>query len=113
MDIAKLTDSPSVLTSAVEKNIPTKTADQTQKEKFAKEFESVLIGKLLDEMKNTIGQWGFEQDGAAQQVQGLFWMNLSQDLGQKGGMGIWKDIYQSLEGPADQLLTNDTMDESL
>ncbi|MHC4551151.1 MAG: hypothetical protein ACYSUT_00070 [Planctomycetota bacterium] len=113
MDIAKLTDSYSVLTSAIEKNAPAKTTEQKQKEKFAKDFESVIIGKLLDEMKNTIGQWGFEQDGAAEQVQGLFWMNLSQDLGQKGGMGLWKDIYNSLENPADQQAANETIDESL
>ena len=71
-------------------------ASQAQKEQFAKDFESVFIEKLLDEMKNTIGEWGMEQDGATKQIQGLFWMNLARDVSDKGGMGLWKEIYQSL-----------------
>ena len=92
------------LTSALSPSAPASPrpdAAQAQKEQFARDFESILIGKLLDEMKNTIGQWGFEEDGAAQQIQGLFWMNLSQDLGQQGGLGIWQDIYQSLDTTTD------------
>ncbi len=73
-----------------------KDMTQAQKEQFAKDFESVFIEKLLDEMKNTIGSWGFEQDGASKQIQGLFWMNLARDISKNGGMGMWKDIYQSL-----------------
>ncbi|MHC4060249.1 MAG: hypothetical protein ACYSUC_00925 [Planctomycetota bacterium] len=67
-----------------------------QKEQIAKDFESVFINKLLDEMKNTIGDWGFERDGAAEQVHGIFWMYLAQHLGDSGGFGLWKDIYQFL-----------------
>ena len=76
---------------SVENGAPAKDTEQAQKEQFARDFESVLIGKLLDEMKNTIGQWGYEQDGSAKQVQGLFWMNLSRELGQQGGLGLWKN----------------------
>ncbi len=96
-----------------ETNIPAKDAEQAQKEQFARDFESILIGKLLDEMKNTIGQWGYEQDGAAKQVQGLFWMNLSRELGQQGGLGLWKDIYQSLERDEAQANTAPVMDDAL
>jgi Rod binding domain-containing protein len=67
-----------------------------QKERIAKDFESVLIGKLLDEMKDTIGEWGFEKDGASRQVQGMFWLYLSQELANSGGFGLWKDIYDFL-----------------
>ena len=67
-----------------------------QKEQIAKDFESVLIGKLLDEMKDTIGEWGFEKDGASRQVQGMFWLYLSQELANSGGFGLWKDIYDFL-----------------
>ena len=66
------------------------------KEQYAKDFESVFIAKLLDAMKGTIGDWGFEKDGASEQVQGIFWTYLSQDLANSGGFGMWKDIYQSL-----------------
>lgn len=70
---------------------------KSKKEQFAKDFESVFIEKLLDEMKNTIGDWGLEHDGAFKQMQGLFWMHLARDVSANGGMGLWKDIYQSLE----------------
>ena len=113
MDILNITGSPSTLASAVEKNAPAQTAGQQQKEQFAKDFEGVLIGRLLDEMKNTIGQWGFKQDGAAEQVQGLFWMNLARDLGDHGGMGLWKDIYQSLDQADAQPDPTEQFDESL
>ena len=47
-------------------------APRAQKEQFAKDFESIFMEKLLDEMKNTIGNWGFEPDAASKQIQGLF-----------------------------------------
>jgi Rod binding domain-containing protein len=73
-------------------------ATQQKTEKFCKDFESVFITRLLDEMKETIGDWGGEQDGAAKQTQGLFWMYLAQDMGDKGGFGLWKQMYNQLAG---------------
>jgi Rod binding domain-containing protein len=64
-----------------------------------KDFESVLITKLLDAMKNTIGDWGMERDGASEQMQGIFWLYLARGLADTGGFGMWKDIYQSLQNP--------------
>ncbi len=82
-----------------------------QKQKVAKDFESLLTTELLNEMKNSIGSWGFEMDGASEQLNGLFWMYLGRDIGQNGGLGLWKDIYRLLQGneeqnPAGQLLDN-------
>ena len=73
-------------------------ASTEEKTKIAKDFESVLINKLLDEMKNSIGDWGFEKDGATSQVQGIFWLYLAREVGNSGGVGLWKDIYQFLNG---------------
>jgi len=73
-------------------------AAQQKTEKFCKDFEAVFITRLLDEMKETIGDWGGEQDGAAKQTQGLFWMYLAQDMGDKGGFGLWKQMYNQLAG---------------
>ena len=67
-----------------------------EKKQAAKDFESVFIGKVLDEMKNSIGEWGFEKDGAGEQVEGIFWMYLARDVADKGGFGLWKDIYRLL-----------------
>jgi Rod binding domain-containing protein len=77
--------------------IDSNTSDSQEKnEQIAKDFESVLLYKLLDEMKNTIGDWGFEKDGISKQVQGIFWLNLAGDIANKGGLGLWKDIYEFL-----------------
>ena len=69
------------------------SASDEKKKQIAKDFESVLLGKLLDEMKNTIGDFGFEKDGASEQIQGIFWLYLARDIANKGGFGLWKDIY--------------------
>jgi Rod binding domain-containing protein len=61
-------------------------------EQAAKDFESVLVTKLLDDMKDTVGQWGFEEDAASGQVKGLFWLYLARDISDKGGLGLWKDL---------------------
>jgi Rod binding domain-containing protein len=73
-----------------------KTASEERKQQVAKDFESILLNKLLNEMKNTIGNWGFEKDGSSEQIQGIFWMYLGQELANNGGLGLWKDIYESL-----------------
>ncbi len=67
-----------------------------EKKQIAKDFESVFVSKLLDEMKNSIGEWGFEKDGASEQVDGIFWMYLARDIADRGGFGLWKDVYKFL-----------------
>ena len=70
-------------------------APDEQKEKIAKDFESLLIGKLLDEMSNTIGEWD-EESPAFGQIKGIFNLYLAQHIGSNGGFGLWKQIYESL-----------------
>lgn len=74
-------------------------ASGEKKKQIARDFESVLLNKLLDQMSNSVGDWGFDKDGASQQIQGIFWLYLARDIANKGGMGLWKDIYQTLTGP--------------
>ena len=76
---------------------PAERSDE-QKKRIARDFESVLLGKLFDQVQESTGGWGLEEeDGAAPQVQGLFWMHLARDVADKGGLGLWKDIYQCLQ----------------
>jgi Rod binding domain-containing protein len=72
---------------------------EQKKEQVAKDFESILLGKLLDEMKSSIGDWGFEKSAASEQIQGIFWLYLGRHLANNGGMGMWRDIYQTLTNP--------------
>ena len=69
---------------------------EEKKKQVAKDFESVLLTKLLDEMKKSIVNWGSEKDGASEQMHGIFWLYLARDIANNGGLGLWKDIYQSL-----------------
>jgi Rod binding domain-containing protein len=97
MDSAKLILTEPVLPPVPLENSRTselKNVSEEKRKQIAKDFESVLINKMLDEMKNTIGSWGFEKDGPSEQIQGIFWMYLARDIGDNGGFGLWKDIYQ-------------------
>ena len=99
MDNSKLILTEPVSPPAPLEHLDTSRLDRVSDEKkrqIAKDFESVLINKMLDEMKNTIGDWGFEKDGPSNQVQGIFWMYLARDIGNNGGIGIWKEIHQFL-----------------
>jgi Rod binding domain-containing protein len=71
-------------------------AGEEQKKQIAKDFESVLLTKLFDQVKESIGSLNLdeEEDGAADQVHGLFWLYLAQDVANKGGFGMWKEIYR-------------------
>lgn len=97
MDSVKL-----ILTEAISPPIPLEQlskidgASEERKEQISKDFESVLIGKLLDAMKGTIGEWGFDKDDVSKQVQGIFWLYLARDIANNGGFGLWKDIYRFL-----------------
>ncbi len=75
------------------------SATDEKKKQIAKDFESVLLNKLFDQMSKSVGNWGFDKDGASEQVQGIFWLYLARDIANNGGMGLWKDIYKSLTNP--------------
>ena len=90
--------------------------DGTSEEKnkqAAKDFESVLINKLLDAMQNTIGEWGLEKDATASQIQGIFGLYLSQHIANNGGFGLWKDIYEFLTSTAKTNTTAQSLDKNV
>jgi len=89
------------------------SASEDEKKQTAKDFESVLLSRLLDEMKRTIGDWGFDEDGAAEQIQGIFWLGLSSQLANDGGLGLWKDIYQFLTKPDQTNTPKSSIDASI
>ena len=114
MDIANL-----ILTGTVPP--PTSLEQMTQidgvseakKKQYAKDFESVFINKLLDEMKKTIGDWGDEKDGASKQIQGIFWLYLARDLADNGGIGMAKDVYRFLTESENKNPTAELLDKSI
>jgi Rod binding domain-containing protein len=84
-----------------------------KKRQLAKDFESVLLTKLFDQVKESIGSTGFEEDAASDQVQGLFWSYLAQDIGSKGGFGLWEDIYEHFKDLEGQQASGQLMNKEL
>ncbi len=114
MDIAGL-----ILTEAVsqpvvpEKIEKTDAASEAKKKQAARDFESVFIANLLDEMKNTIGDWGFERDAASRQTEGIFWLYLARDVADNGGLGMAKDIYRFLTDSENNSPPTELLDKTL
>jgi Rod binding domain-containing protein len=92
---------------------PGAESSEEQKKQVAKDFESVLLAKLFDQVQQSLGRWDLAEDGAAPQVQGLFWLYLAQDVAEKGGLGLWKEIYQHLPMMAGSPNPADVLNEEL
>ena len=77
----------------------------------AKSFEGVLIQQMLNTVQESLNDWGMEEDGADKQTQGLFWMYLGQEVSDKGGFGLWEDIYKSMSENFSNTETNNELPE--
>lgn len=86
---------------------------EEKKKQVAKDFESVILNKLMDEMKNTIVDWGSEKDGTSAQIQGIFWLYLARDIANNGGLGLWKDIYQFMTDTNQSNTTIQSLDKNI
>jgi len=118
MDSAKLIlTEPVSLPNSLEnltKSTQTNNISEEQKKQIAKDFESVFIEKVLDKMKDTIGDVGFGEDsGASKQIHGIFWLYLARDIANKGGFGMWKDIYNNLINSGQQKTNVESLDNSI
>ncbi|MCL2700315.1 MAG: rod-binding protein [Phycisphaerae bacterium] len=82
----------------IHRALPAAGAMDPKAVRAAKDFESVLLNKLMEAMQATVPESGLLEDGTSKQVQSIFWSYLSQDVADKGGMGLWKDLYRQLEG---------------
>ena len=97
MDISELLSSQSKASvGQIQNLVQGSTGTDDKKVEAAKGFESVLIQKLMDSVQESIVSWDDDEDGTAQQVEGMFWMHLGQEISDQGGFGLWKDIYKSI-----------------
>ena len=65
-----------------------KSAGGESLRKAAKDFESVLLHQLLEEMRKSIPESGLLEDEGNEQIQGMFWSYLAQGLSSAGGCNI-------------------------
>ena len=87
--------------------------EDERKKKIAKDFEGVLLNKVMDEMQNSVPESGLFEDETSKQMQSLFSMYLSQDVAAKGGFGLWKQIYAQMNEMPGQGAPANTMDTKL
>jgi Rod binding domain-containing protein len=73
-------------------------------QKAAKDFESLLLERLLSAMKESIPSGGLLDSPASGQIQDMFWNFLGEEIGSKGGLGLWKQIYGQMN-PAEAATT--------
>ena len=109
IDFPTLPTSPAALLTALGLKDPAKRREAGRIEQTAKDFESVFLHKLLEEMQRSVPKSGLLDSGATEQVEGLFWHYMSQHLADNGGLGLWKDIrrqmadtYAGAAAPADR-----------
>lgn len=82
-------------------------ADNKKKMKVAKDFESILLGQLMNQMKETIGESGLLEDGSSKQIQDMFWTFLSEDVADKGGLGLWENVYKTMSPDMEKKQTSE------
>jgi hypothetical protein len=90
-----------------------KSAEASRTEKISKDFESVLLTKVLDEMKNTISNGFGEEEVGGEQIKGLFYLYLARDMGEKGGLGLWKDLNRFFKDMQKTNVPASSLDEKL
>lgn len=110
-----------ILTQPVTPPVPLDHTDKSKldgmsdekKKQIAKDFESILLYRILDEMKNTVGEWDYEEDGTSDQVQGIFWLHLARDVADNGGLGLWEDIYKFIKDTSQANITGKSLDKNV
>ena len=88
--------------------------DDQAARQVAHDFEGILLTKLVDAMSRTVPDSGLFDDGITKQIKGMFWSFLAQDVGQRGGMGIWQEIYRQIKSdPSEHGAEEATMEQLL
>lgn len=86
---------------------------QKRTEQAAKDFESVLLTKVLEEMQNTVSQFSTEEEAGSEQVKGMFTLFLARDVADKGGLGLWKDLKRFFTDTQNKDAQAKSLDEKL
>lgn len=93
---AKLPIGPADLVGRMPAIDATGKAGPAAAERAAKDFEAVLLHRVLTVMKESIPDSGLLSNGISRQVHDIFWMYLAEGMAEKGGVGLWKEIYAQM-----------------
>ena len=68
-----------------------------QLKEVAKQFEGILINQILKQMQETINNASFDPDDSSnEQVHSMYCTFLGESIADKGGFGVWEDIYKQM-----------------
>ncbi|MHC5083164.1 MAG: rod-binding protein [Planctomycetota bacterium] len=63
----------------------------------AKQFEGIFINEILKQMQETIKNSSFDPDDSAnEQVHSMYCTFLGESIAEKGGFGVWEQIYKQM-----------------
>jgi len=70
-------------------------------QEVAKKFEGVLLHQMFKQAQQNIEQMDTDEDeevedGGGEQIQSLYWSQMSDLVSEQGGVGLWKSIYQQI-----------------
>jgi len=69
--------------------------EDMHRRKVARDFESIFIHQIIDKMKDTIPESDLS-DSSSQQIKSMYWSFLGDAIADKGGFGLWKQIYEQM-----------------
>ena len=69
--------------------------EDMHRRKVARDFESIFIRQIIDKMKETIPKSDLA-DSSSEQIQSMYWSFLGDAIAEKGGFGLWKQIYEHM-----------------
>jgi Rod binding domain-containing protein len=69
--------------------------EDIHRRKVARDFESIFIRQIIDRMKETIPESDLA-DSSSEQIQSMYWSFLGDAIADKGGFGLWKQIYEQM-----------------
>jgi Rod binding domain-containing protein len=74
---------------------PAQTAEQLRQ--TARQFETVFLHQILKQMKESVDYASLdEEDESGEQIQSMYWSFMADSVGQQGGLGFWKAIYEDM-----------------
>ena len=84
-----------------------------KKQTLAKDFESILLTQLFNEVKESLSASSFDDDAGSDQFHGIFWSFLAEDVADKGGFGVWQDLYHHFQDMDDGSGAGELTDKQL
>lgn len=63
----------------------------------ARQFETIFLHQILKQMKDSVDYASLdEEDESGEQIQSMYWSFMADSVGQQGGLGFWKAVYEDL-----------------